>query len=298
MKKSQKQKITKAIFPVGGLGTRFLPATKALPKEMLPIVDKPLIQYAIEEAKQAGIEQFIFITGRGKSAIEDYFDHSVELELLLKNKRKHKYLSMIQEMIFEPGSITYVRQQEPLGLGHAIWCARHIIKDEPFAVILADDLIKSKKGCLKQMIDEWSGGNMTAISQIKKEDVSSYGIVKPGKIRGKLIEIKEIVEKPKMMEAPSEYAVVGRYILVPEIFDYLSYQEKGKNSEIQLTDSLSSMIDLVNCNGYLFSGTRFDCGTKLEFIQACVSYALNNDAIKDDLVYWLNSLANHGFKNE
>ncbi|MAI28820.1 MAG: UTP--glucose-1-phosphate uridylyltransferase [Rickettsiales bacterium] len=298
MKSFQKRKIKKAIFPVGGLGTRFLPATKALPKEMLPVLDKPLIQYAIEEAKESGIEEFIFITGRGKSAIEDYFDHSVELELSLKNRNKTSYLNMIQEMILEPGSVAYVRQQEPLGLGHAIWCGRHLIKDEPVAVILADDLIKSKKGCLKQMIENWNGGNMVALSYVDKVKVSSYGIIEPGKIENNKIHIKDIVEKPSQENAPSQYGVVGRYILEPEIFSCLSSLKKGKNNEVQLTDCLSSMIGKFPFYGFLFSGTRFDCGTKLEFIEANISYALDNSEIKNELVNWITKHLRDGYKSE
>ncbi len=296
MKSFQKRKIRKAIFPVGGLGTRFLPATKALPKEMLPVLNKPLIQYAIEEAKEGGIEEFIFITGRGKSAIEDYFDHSVELELSLKNTNKTSYLNMIQEMILEPGSVAYVRQQEPLGLGHAVWCARHLIKDEPVAVILADDLIKSKKGCLKQMIENWSGGNMVALSYVDKSKVSSYGIIEPGQIENNKILIKDIIEKPKAENSPSQYAVVGRYILEPEIFSSLSQLKKGKNNEVQLTDSLSSMVGKVPFYGILFSGTRFDCGTKLEFIQANIAYGLDNSKIKSELVAWFSKKLKDDFK--
>ena len=295
MKSFQKRKIKKAIFPVGGLGTRFLPATKAIPKEMLPILNKPLIQYAIEEAKAAGIEEFIFITGRGKSAIEDYFDHSVELELSLKKTNKNNYLNMIQEMILEPGSVAYVRQQEPLGLGHAVWCARHLIKDEPVAVILADDLIKSEKGCLKQMVENWNGGNMVALSYVDKSKVSSYGVIKPGKIENNKVEIKDIIEKPKQEKAPSQYAVVGRYILEPEIFNSLSSLKRGANNEVQLTDSLSSMIGKIPFYGILFSGTRFDCGTKLEYVEANISYALDNSEVKNELVHWISKTLSDDF---
>ena len=206
------KKIRKAIFPVGGLGTRFLPATKSIPKEMLPVLDKPLVQYAVDEALEAGIEEFIFVTGRGKSAIENYFDHSIELESNLKDKDNLENLNLIQKTVLKPGSVSFVRQQRPLGLGHAVWCARNFISDEPVAVILADDLIEANPGCMKQMIENWDGGNMVATMNVEDKDTSSYGIITPGKIIRDKIEVRGIVEKPKPKNAPSNIAVVGRYI--------------------------------------------------------------------------------------
>mgnify|MGYP001288567077 FL=1 len=284
------KRIKKAILPVGGLGTRFLPATKTIPKEMLPVLDKPLVQYAVEEALEAGIEQFIFITGRGKSAIEDYFDHSIELEKNLKDQKKNKIFNNIQNMILNPGSVSFVRQQKPLGLGHAIWCARNFISNEPVAILLADDLIDAKPSCMKQMIQDWEGGNMVATTYVDNKETSSYGIISPGKIIGNKIEVKSIIEKPYPDKAPSNIAVVGRYIIEPEVFSHLSLQKKGANNEIQLTDSLSFQIGKAPFFAYNFDGTRYDCGTKLGFTQANTSYALNDKTIRGDYKNWLISL--------
>ncbi len=281
-------KIKKAIFPVGGLGTRFLPATKSMPKEMLPIVDKPLIQYAVEEAANAGIEQFIFITSKGKSAIENHFDHSFELENNLIQTGKNKTLKIAQEMLKIPGSYAYVRQQEPAGLGHAIWCARHLINNEPFAVILADDLITGKS-VIGKMIKNYTKGNMMAIMDVKKNEVSSYGIIKPGKFDKNIFEIKSMIEKPKISEAPSNLAIVGRYILDSVIFKVLQNQKKGSGDEIQLTDAISSLIGELPCYGYKFNEQRFDCGSKLGFLQANVSFALQREDLKE-LKNWLKKL--------
>ena len=235
-------KIKKAIFPVGGLGTRFLPATKSMPKEMLPIVDKPLIQYAVEEAANAGIEQFIFVTSRGKSSIENHFDHSYELENNLLLKGKTDTLKTAQEMLKIPGSFAYVRQQEPAGLGHAVWCARHLIGDEPVAVILADDLIKGSN-TIKEMINNYKSGNMLAIMDVEKKDVSSYGIITPGKLlENNITEILDLIEKPSIENAPSNMAVVGRYIIEPAIFKELEKQNRGTSNEIQLTDAIANRI--------------------------------------------------------
>ena len=285
-----KKKIKKAIFPVGGLGTRFLPATKSIPKEMLPILDKPLVEYAVEEALEAGIEEFIFVTSRGKSAIEDYFDHSIELEKSLKDQKKSQALNYIQSMILKPGAVYFVRQQKPLGLGHAVWCARNFISDEPVAILLADDLIDSKPGCMKQMIQNWDGGNMFATMEVNKNQTSSYGIISPGRIIGNKIEVKSIVEKPKPKESPSTTAVVGRYIIEPRIFKHLKLQKKGANDEIQLTDSLSSEIGKAPVFAYSFSGTRYDCGTKLGYVKANTKYALKNNYIGEEYKSWLKSL--------
>ena len=280
-------KIKKAIFPVGGLGTRFLPATKSMPKEMLPIVDKPLIQYAVEEAANAGIEQFIFVTSRGKSAIENHFDHSFELENNLISKGKNEILKTAQEMLKIPGSFAYVRQQEPAGLGHAVWCARHLIGDEPVAVILADDLIQGSR-TIGEMIENYSNGNMLAIMEVDKKDASSYGIITPGKtFFNNSLDIVDLVEKPSIENAPSNLAVVGRYIIEPTIFDVLENQSKGSNNEIQLTDAIASRIGNSICTGYKFSGERFDCGSKLGFIKANIKYSFERNEFKKELKQWL-----------
>ena len=280
-------KIKKAIFPVGGLGTRFLPATKSMPKEMLPIVDKPLIQYAVEEAANAGIEQFIFVTSRGKSSIENHFDHSFELENNLISKGKKEVLKTAQEMLKIPGSFAYVRQQEPAGLGHAVWCARHLIGEEPVAVILADDLIKGSK-TIGEMIENYTSGNMLAVMEVKKTEVSSYGIITPGKNSpNNIIDIVNLIEKPSVQSAPSNLAVVGRYIIEPSIFDVLENQNKDSNNEIQLTDAIASRIGKSICTGYKFSGERFDCGSKLGFIKANIKYSFERNEFNKELKKWL-----------
>ena len=280
-------KIKKAIFPVGGLGTRFLPATKSMPKEMLPIVDKPLIQYAVEEAANAGIEQFIFVTSRGKSSIENHFDHSFELENNLISKGKKEVLKTAQEMLKIPGSFAYVRQQEPAGLGHAVWCARHLIGEEPVAVILADDLIKGSK-TIGEMIKNYTSGNMLAVMEVKKTEVSSYGIITPGKTYpNNNIDIVGLIEKPSVEIAPSNLAVVGRYIIEPSIFDVLENQNKDSNNEIQLTDAIASRIGKSICTGYKFSGERFDCGSKLGFIKANIKYSFERNEFNKELKQWL-----------
>ena len=281
--------VKKAIFPVGGLGTRFLPATKSMPKEMLPVVDKPLIQYAVEEAANAGIEQFIFVTSRGKSAIENHFDHSFELENNLLAKGKRQTLASAQEMLKIPGSYAYVRQQEPAGLGHAIWCARHLIQNESFAVILADDLIFGQS-TIKEMIKNYTSGNMVAIMEVDKQKVSSYGIVKVDNSDKDLMQINQMVEKPSVENAPSNLAIIGRYILDHKVFDVLEKQERGASLEIQLTDAISSQLDKVPCLGYRIKNERFDCGSKLGFLQANISFALNRKDLSSDLNNWLKSL--------
>ena len=282
-------KIKKAIFPVGGMGTRFLPATKSMPKEMLPIVDKPLIQYAVEEAADAGIEQFIFVTSRGKSAIENHFDHSFELENNLLAKGKRDTLASAQEMLKIPGSYAYVRQQEPAGLGHAIWCARHLIQNESFAVILADDLIFGQS-TTKEMIKNYTSGNMVAIMEVDKQKVSSYGIVKVDKSDKDLMQINQMVEKPSVENAPSNLAIIGRYILDHKVFDVLEKQERGTSHEIQLTDAISSQLDRVPCLGYKIKNERFDCGSKIGFLQANISFALNRKDLSSDLSNWLKTI--------
>ena len=281
--------VKKAIFPVGGLGTRFLPATKSMPKEMLPIVDKPLIQYAVEEAANAGIEQFIFVTSRGKSAIENHFDHSFELENNLLAKGKRQTLASAQEMLKIPGSYAYVRQQEPAGLGHAIWCARHLIQNESFAVILADDLIFGQS-TIKEMIKNYTSGNMVAIMEVDKQKVSSYGIVKVDNNDKNLVQINQMVEKPSVENAPSNLAIIGRYILDHKVFDVLEKQERGASQEIQLTDAISSQLDRVPCLGYRIKNERFDCGSKLGFLQANISFALNRKDLNSDLSNWLKTI--------
>ena len=283
--------IKKAIFPVGGLGTRFLPATKALPKEMLPVVDKPLIQYAVEEAAAAGIEEFIFVTGRNKTAIEDHFDHSVELEAALIDKGKEAALQTVQMMMQSPGSVAYVRQQAPAGLGHAVWCARHLIGDEPVAVLLADDLVKGAPA-LKEMVEAYDSGNMVAVMEVPREETSSYGIVTPGASHGQVVEIQGLVEKPAIEDAPSNLAVIGRYIIEPAVFDILGQQRAGVGGEIQLTDALAAQIGKQPFTGLRFSGTRFDCGSKTGFQKANLAFALERDDMAPELRRWLlNELA-------
>ncbi|MCG8691491.1 MAG: UTP--glucose-1-phosphate uridylyltransferase GalU [Minwuiales bacterium] len=268
--------IRKAVFPVGGLGTRFLPATKSMPKEMLPVVDKPLIQYAVEEAQGAGIEEFIFVTGRGKSAIEDHFDYSYELQDTLADRDKTEMLAAINAWMPPAGQVAYTRQQEPLGLGHAVWCARNLVGDEPFAVLLADDLILSKTPCLKQMIDrqQQAGGNMLAVMDVRPEHTSRYGILDPGDDDGTLVQVRGMVEKPDPAKAPSTAAVIGRYVLQPEVFDHLSSHETGAGGEIQLTDAMARMIGGAPFHGYRFEGTRFDCGDKVGFLHANLAFAM------------------------
>ena len=280
-------KIKKAIFPVGGLGTRFLPATKSMPKEMLPVVDKPIIQYAVEEAANAGIEQFIFVTSRGKSSIENHFDHSFELENNLLSKGKRETLKTAQEMLKIPGSFAYVRQQEPAGLGHAVWCARHLVGNEPVAVILADDLITGSN-TIKEMISNYSSGNMLAIMDVNNQDVSSYGIISPGKtLENNMTEILGLIEKPSIDKAPSNMAVVGRYIIEPSVFKELEKQNRGTSNEIQLTDAIANRIGKSHCYGYKFTNDRFDCGSKLGFIQANIKLSIERDDLSEKLKSWL-----------
>lgn len=278
--------IKKAIFPVGGLGTRFLPATKAMPKEMLPIVDKPLIQYAVEEAAAAGIEQFIFVTGRNKSAIEDHFDHSFELEHSLAARGKDSAMDVVGGMMKVPGSVIYVRQQQPAGLGHAVWCARHLVGDEAVAILLADDLIKGRS-CMKEMVDAYDGGNMVAVMDVPRDQTGAYGIVTPGKTSGQKVEIAGLVEKPMPADAPSTTAVVGRYIISPSVFDTLGLQEQGAGGEIQLTDALAKQIGTAPFTGLHFSGERFDCGSKVGFLRANIAFGLDNPDMTDALQEWL-----------
>lgn len=268
--------VRKAIFPVGGLGTRFLPATKALPKEMLPVVDKPLIEYAVDEARAAGIEEFIFVTGRGKSAIEDHFDNHYELEKTLQERGKQDELDMVNQAKLAPGQAAYVRQMSPLGLGHAVWCAHNLIGDEPFAVLLADDLIQSEKPTLAEMVEvyEEHGGSVISLMEVPDEHTARYGVVQPGNDNGRLVEIRGLVEKPDPKDAPSNLAIVGRYILQPSIMDHLATGTTGSGDEIQLTDSMVKLIGQSPFHGLRLSGVRFDCGTKADFLAAGVAFAL------------------------
>lgn len=268
--------IRTAVFPVGGMGSRFLPATKAMPKEMLPIVDKPLIQYAVEEARAAGIEEVIFVTGRGKSAIEDHFDYASELTHVLQSRGKVELVEELRAIPGPPGAISYTRQQEPLGLGHAVWCARHLIRGEPFAVLLADDLILSETPCLKQMVDAYDqvGGNMIAVTQVDARHTDRYGIVDPGAHKGRLTEVRGLIEKPLPEKAPSNLAVIGRYILQPVVLDVLDKLTPGAGGEIQLTDALARVIGVHAFHGYHFEGTRFDCGDKAGHVMANIAFAL------------------------
>jgi UTP--glucose-1-phosphate uridylyltransferase len=273
--------VRKAIFPVGGLGARFLPATKAMPKEMLPIVDRPLIQYAVEEAKAAGIEQFIFVTGRGKTAIEDHFDHSYELAATLAERGRTRDLALIADLLPQPGQVAYLRQQNPSGLGHAVWCARHLAAGEPVAVLLADDMVMAATPCLKQMVAEYNrvGGNLVAVMDVPREHTNRYGVLATGREEGRLVEVRGLVEKPKPEEAPSTLSVIGRYILQPLVFDLIADQAPGAGGEVQLTDALARMIGRGPFHGYRFEGRRFDCGDKAGFIEATIAYALKHEVI-------------------
>ena len=280
------QRIRKVIFPVGGLGTRFLPATKSMPKEMLPVVDKPLIHYAFEEARAAGIEQFIFVTGRNKEAIENHFDRSYELERTLDDKDKQAALAVTSDWLPVPGSISYLRQREPLGLGHAVWCARHVIGDEPFAVILADDLVNGTIPCLKQMIDahaQTPHANMAAVMDVPPDETAKYGVLKMDPQEGALVKASGLVEKPAPKAAPSNTAIIGRYILQPSIFSVLENQARGAGNEIQLTDALNAMIGSTDFYGYRFEGKRFDCGEVTGYIEANVALALARPELNADI---------------
>jgi len=269
--------IRKAVFPVAGLGTRFLPATKAIPKEMLAIVDRPLIQYAVDEAREAGIEQMIFVTGRGKTAIVEHFDVAFELEQTMEERGKD--LSILDSTRAVPGDIITVRQQVPLGLGHAIWCARAIVGDDPFAIFLPDELMIGKAdgvGCMKQMVDAYEqvGGNVISVLEVPQETVSSYGVIDPGEEQGKLTEVKGLVEKPPVAEAPSNKIISGRYILQPEVMRVLENQGKGAGGEIQLTDAMAKMIGTQAFHAVTFDGARYDCGSKVGFVEATLAIAL------------------------
>ncbi len=285
--------VRKAIFPVGGLGTRFLPATKAMPKDMLPVVDKPLIQYAVEEAAAAGVEEFIFVTGRGKAAIEDHFDVSYELEKTLGERGRDDVLAAVRAIGLEPGQIFYTRQMDPLGLGHAVWCARHHVGDEPVAVLLADDLVMSEKSCLAQLVDVHAetGGNVVAVMEVPAEHTDRYGVLDIESDDGRLASAKGLVEKPAPAVAPSQLAIIGRYVLMPEVFEHLSRFEKGAGGEIQLTDAMARMIGNAPFHGLRFEGQRFDCGDKIGFFEANVAFALARDEMQDDVASVLRRYA-------
>ncbi len=283
---STRKPIKKAVFPVAGLGTRFLPATKAIPKELLPIVDRPLIQYAVDEAREAGIEQMIFVTGRGKTAIVEHFDMAFELETTMSERGKD--MNVLEPTRATPGDIITVRQQVPMGLGHAIWCARAIVGDEPFAIFLPDELMIGKKGgtgCMKQMVDAYNevGGNLISVLEVPHEEVSSYGVIDPGAADGALTEVKGLVEKPPVDEAPSNKIISGRYILQPEVMRTLESQGKGAGGEIQLTDAMARMIGDQPFHAVTFDGNRYDCGSKTGFVEATLALALAREDMGDEV---------------
>ena len=285
--------ITKAIFPVAGLGTRFLPATKSIPKEIMTLIDRPLIQYAIDEAREAGIEEFIFVTSRGKSALEDYFDETPYLRAELERKGKAQLLEILDNTEMASGAIAYVRQTQALGLGHAVWCARRLVGNEPVAVLLPDDVIAGSTGCLKQMVDAYqnTGGSMVATMRVTAAAAPSYGILDIAEdMGGRLLPVKGMVEKPEMGTAPSDLAIIGRYILAPEVFASLGKTSKGAGDEIQLTDAIAKQIDKAGVLGFLFEGQRFDCGSKAGFLQATVSFALEREELRNEMAGFLRAL--------
>ncbi len=275
--------VRKVVFPVAGLGTRFLPATKAIPKEMLPLVDRPLLQHAVEEARAAGIEDFVFVTGRSKRAIEDHFDTDTELNRTLEERGKQDALDVVRHSEIAPGRCFYTRQQVPLGLGHAVWCARAVIGNDPFAIVLPDDFVQGDTPCLKQMVDAYNevGGNIVAVVDVPRERTSSYGILDVEKDDGRLATVRGLVEKPKPEEAPSTLSIIGRYILQPEVFDHLEKQQRGAGNEIQLTDAMAKLIGTQPFHGLRFEGTRYDCGDKVGFIEATLAHALRRSDMAD-----------------
>lgn len=288
------KRVTKAIFPVAGMGTRFLPATKAVPKEILTLVDRPLIQYAIDEARAAGITEFIFVTSRGKSALEDYFDRAPELENNLRDKGKDELLEILESTNMDSGAIAYIRQQRPLGLGHAVWCARRLVGDEPFAVILPDDVIAAEKPCLQQMVEAHAetGGCMVAAMEVARERTSSYGILDVKKDMGDRVAVKALVEKPRVERAPSNLAVIGRYILTPAVMQNLEKGKLGAGGEIQLTDAIDQELALGrDVFGYRFKGQRYDCGSKIGFLQATVAFGLDRPDLGAEFGQFVDDLA-------
>lgn len=288
-----KKRVTKAIFPVAGLGTRFLPATKSVPKEIMTLVDQPLIQYAIDEARAAGIKEFIFVTSRGKSALEDYFDHSPELENTLRKQGKTELLEVLKTTNMDSGAIAYIRQHKALGLGHAVWCARRLVGNEPFAVILPDDVIAAEKPCLQQMVEahEETGGCMVAAMEVPEHKASSYGVLDIKEDLGTMVSVKGMVEKPATHEAPSNLAVIGRYILTPKVMQNLNKMKSGTGGEIQLTDAIDAELKAGReVYGYRFRGQRFDCGSKAGFLQATVAFGLAREDLCDEFGTYLNEL--------
>ena len=287
------KKVTKAVFPVAGLGTRFLPATKSIPKEIMTLVDRPLIQYAIDEARAAGIKEFIFVTSRGKSALEDYFDHAPELESELRRKGKTELLETLKETNMDSGAIAYVRQNRAMGLGHAVWCARRLIGNEPFAVLLPDDVIAAEKPCLQQMVEAYenTGGNMVAAMEVAPEKASSYGVLDIDEDMGSIVRAKGMVEKPKTEDAPSNLAVIGRYILTPKVLNNLNKMKQGAGGEIQLTDAIAQEIkNSNNVHGFRFRGQRYDCGSKAGFLQATVAFGLARPELRGEFACYLQDM--------
>jgi UTP--glucose-1-phosphate uridylyltransferase len=284
-----KRPLRKAVLPVAGLGTRFLPATKVMAKEMLPVVDKPLIQYAIEEARAAGIEQFCMVTGRGKTALVEHFDKAFELEATLRERGKLAELEMLRNTKVEPGSIVTVRQQVPLGLGHAIWCARAFIGDDPFAVLLPDDLVLAETPCLRQLADVYrdTNGNVVGVTEVPNNHTNRYGILRTGRDDGRVVEVLGLVEKPAPKEAPSNLSIIGRYILMPEVIAHLGRMDRGVGGEVQLTDGMAKLIGTAPFHGLRYKGQRFDCGDKIGFVQAQIAYALKRPEMADALRTYL-----------
>lgn len=291
-----KRKVTKAVFPVAGMGTRFLPATKSVPKEIMTLVDRPLVQYAIDEARAAGITEFIFVTSRGKGALEDYFDRAPELESSLAAKGKTDLLEILQATNMDSGAVAYVRQHQALGLGHAVWCARHLVGDEPFAVLLPDDVIQADKPCLQQMVEAYAetGGNMIAAMEVSPDKASSYGIMDVPTTIGPVLPMRGMVEKPAKGTQPSNLAAIGRYILSPAIMRHLGEIKPGAGGEIQLTDAIAREIAMKqNVYGYRFEGQRFDCGSKAGFLQATVAFGMAREELRDELEEYLSAVMAH-----
>ncbi|WP_281649406.1 UTP--glucose-1-phosphate uridylyltransferase GalU [Novacetimonas hansenii] len=283
--------LKKAVLPVAGMGTRFLPATKSVPKEMLPVVDRPLIQYAIDEAREAGIEEFCLVSSRGKDSLIDYFDIAFELEATLTARKKTSALKALELTRVTPGSMISVRQQEPLGLGHAIWCARSFIGNDPFAILLPDDVVQSKTSCLKQMVEVYNrtGGNVLAVTEVPREKTDQYGVLDVGKDDGKLVEVKGLVEKPKPEDAPSNLSVIGRYILTADVLPHLAKLEKGAGGEVQLTDAMAKMIGHVPFHGFRYEGRRFDCGNKIGFLEAQIAFSLEREDLAGEVREFLKT---------
>mgnify|MGYP003111742521 FL=1 len=288
-----RSKVTKAVFPVAGLGTRFLPATKAVPKEIMTLVDRPLIQYAIDEARAAGITEFIFVTARGKNALEDYFDHAPDLEHTLRKAGKTELLEILKSTNMDSGAIAYIRQHKAMGLGHAVWCARRLIGNEPFAVMLPDDVIAGEKACLQQMVEayEETGGSMVAAMEVAPERTSSYGVLDVESVNGPIVKAKGMVEKPAAGTAPSNLAVIGRYILTPKVLQNLNKIDRGAGGELQLTDAIAMEITQDrDVFGYKFEGQRYDCGSKAGYLQATVAFALDRPELSDEFVDYLQDI--------